>query len=211
MGLFTKRHDTESAAPLYTFGLQKTMLIVGLGNDGKAYVGTRHNIGFAAVDALAQSQEASWVTKKDLKCNLSTFTIGSTRILAIKPTTMMNLSGEAVQAVAHFYKVAVPDIMVVHDELDVDFGSIRLRSGGGAAGHNGIKSVIEHCGEGFGRVRIGIGPKKPAQIDSADFVLAVFSTDEQAHIKTLTKEVISLLNEIIASGHITEETRKWLV
>jgi PTH1 family peptidyl-tRNA hydrolase len=137
--------------------------------------------------------------------------MGETRVIAIKPTTFMNLSGEAVQATSHFYKIHPDHIIVVHDELDIDFGQIRMRKGGSAAGHNGIKSVSQHIGEDYGRVRIGIGPKVPEQIDSADFVLQRFSGAEQEQMPALTREVTAYLNEIIFGAQLTPETRSFLV
>lgn len=165
MALFQKKPDmSSSSAPIYTLGLQKTVLIVGLGNIGKKYDGTRHNIGFACIDTLAVTQGLdSWTEKKDLKCHMASGTLGDTRVLLCKPTTLMNNSGLAVQAIANFYKVHGSSIAVVYDELDIDFGQIRLRIDGSAAGHNGVKSVIQHLGEDFGRIRIGIGPKVPYQ------------------------------------------------
>lgn len=142
MALFFRKPDTESTAPLYTLGLNKTVLIVGLGNIGKDYVGTRHNIGFECVDNLAKALELQdWTSKKDLKCQISIGKAADQRIILAKPSTLMNLSGEAVQALMHFYKIPASDLLVVHDELDIPFGQIRTRIGGGSAGHNGIKSV----------------------------------------------------------------------
>lgn len=212
MALFQKKPETGTHNPIYTLSLQKTMLIVGLGNVGKEFDGTRHNIGFEVVDALVSKQDlGTWTVKKDLKSQIAMGNLGETRVILCKPTTMMNLSGEAVQAVANFYKIDPNQIIVVHDELDVDFGQIRTRSGGGAAGHNGIKSVSHHLGEDYGRVRIGIGPKTPEQIDSADFVLAKFSKDEQAQMKNLTQEATAILTEIIYAGQITPETRNFII
>jgi peptidyl-tRNA hydrolase, PTH1 family len=212
MGLFVKKTNTATdAAALYTVGQQTTMLIVGLGNIGKEYEGTRHNLGFVCVDDFAQRNEfGGWLEKKDLKCQLTSAQQGATRVILMKPTTYMNLSGEAVQAVQHFYKVPVAQVVVVHDELDITFGEIRTKVGGGTAGHNGVKSIVEHLGENFGRVRIGIGPKTPEQIDSADFVLAKFSSDDQTHMPRLTREVSALLGEIVAAGSISTETRSFL-
>lgn len=211
MALFVKRTETGTHAPLYTIGANKTVLIVGLGNIGKEYVGTRHNIGFAAVEAFAAQQDfAAWVLKKDLKASITMATIGGTRIILAKPTTFMNNSGEAVQAIAHFYKLQPSDVVIVHDELDVAFGKIRTSTEGSAAGHNGIKSVIAHMGEHFGRIRIGIGPKKPAQIDSADFVLASFTAAETKKIPATLNEVASILSDYTASGNLFVETRSVL-
>lgn len=198
--------------PLYTLGLNKTVLIVGLGNVGQEFEGTRHNIGFECLDALAAAHNIdNWVLKKDLKCQLATGNVGSTRVLLCKPTTMMNLSGEAVQALQHFYKLSNQDTLVVHDELDIAFGQIRCRVGGSGAGNNGVKSLIEHIGEDFGRVRVGIGPKKPAVMESADFVLARFSKPQQSHLKDLGTEATALITEFIASGELPHDTRNFLL
>lgn len=212
MGLFQKKPQVGYNMPLYTLGQNKTVLIVGLGNVGGQYDQTRHNIGFEAVDRFVRDHDFPvWIDKKDLKCHLTTGQLGETRVIAIKPTTLMNLSGEAVQAVAHFYKISPDNIVVVHDELDIPFGQIRTRIGGGAAGHNGIKSVTQHLGEQYGRVRIGIGPKTHEQMDSADFVLGKFDADQQAQIKNLTREVSAILSEYSYSGKLVSETRSFVV
>jgi peptidyl-tRNA hydrolase, PTH1 family len=211
MALFMKKTQTGSHTPLYTIGSSKTILVVGLGNIGKDYDGTRHNIGFAAVDYYAQQQDfGTWTVKKDLKAAIAVQNVAGTRVILAKPTTFMNLSGDAVQAVAHFYKVSVADILIVHDELDIDFGKIRTSIDGSAAGHNGIKSVIAVLGENFGRVRIGVGPKKPAQIDSADFVLASFTAAETKKIPATVKEAASIISDFSAAGSLYVETRSVL-
>jgi PTH1 family peptidyl-tRNA hydrolase len=194
--------------PLYTLGAAKNLLIVGLGNPGDEYDGTRHNVGFMCLDDFAAANEFDpWINKKDLKCLFTQKNLGQTRVMLIKPTTFMNLSGEAVQAVSRFYKISPDKIVAVYDELDVPFGQIRMRIGGSAAGHNGVKSLIQHMGEEFGRVRIGIGPKMPEQMDSADFVLATFSKDEQDRVKDLTRETTAILTEVIYGGQLAHETR----
>lgn len=198
--------------PLYTLGLQKTVMIVGLGNIGKKYDGTRHNIGFACIDALAESQNMhDWTDKKDLKAIVSMGMVGNTRVILCKPTTMMNLSGNAVQAVSHFYKVDVGSICAVYDEVDITFGQIRTRLSGSSAGHNGVKSLIEQLGEDFARVRVGVGPKTPKQIDSADFVLAKFTATEKKQLTNLFQESNAILSEYIHSAQIPVETRSFLV
>jgi len=197
----------------YTVGLNKTILLVGLGNPGKEYDLTRHNIGFMCIDDFVSktSEMEDWMVKKNLKCQLSSGQIGDARVIAIKPTTFMNLSGEAVQAVASFYKINPENIAVIHDELDIDFGQIRLRIGGSSAGHNGIKSVTQQLGEGYGRIRVGVGPKKPAKIDSTDFVLQKFSTEEQKQLPNLIKEVNAILSEYLYGAELPHDTRNFLV
>lgn len=212
MALFQRKPQTSDPVNYFTLGLNKTLLFVGLGNPGAEYNGTRHNIGFECLDAFAKANDfPGWVNKKDFKCLHTNAQLGDSRIILIKPQTFMNLSGEAVQAVANFYKLMPEHITVVYDELDVNFGQIRLRIGGSAAGHNGVKSVIQHLGEDFGRVRIGIGPKKPEQIDSADFVLQKFSKTEQSHLKALTTESNAILSETAYGNQLPNETRHFLI
>jgi PTH1 family peptidyl-tRNA hydrolase len=212
MALFQKRPQLGDNIQFYTLGQNKTVLIVGLGNIGKQYDGTRHNIGFAAIDDFARANDfPAWMEKKDLKSHFASHTIGDTRVILIKPTTLMNLSGEAVQAAASFYKVDPAKIIVAHDELDIPFGQIRTRVGGSAAGHNGIKSVTQHMGEQYGRVRIGIGPKLHAAQDSADFVLARFSKEQEAQLPNLLKESSAILSEYVFGGQLLAETRSFIV
>lgn len=212
MALFQKQIPASDSIKYYTLGQNKTVLIIGLGNPGTEYEQTRHNIGFACLDAFAKANDFDpWIDKKDLKCQMTSGQLGETRVILCKPTTFMNLSGEAAQAVAHFYKVPAEQMVAVYDEIDVPFGQIRTRVGGSSAGHNGVKSLIQHLGEEFGRVRIGIGPKVPEQMDSADFVLAKFSSGQQAQLKHLTQETSAILSEYIYGGQLPHETRSFIV
>lgn len=213
MAWLQKRPQVSDPTNFYTVGLNKTVLLVGLGNPGKEYEGTRHNIGFACIDQFVAKTEgmSDWINKKDLKCLLSTGQLGETRVLAIKPTTFMNLSGESVQAVVNFYKLSAGLVTVVHDELDIDFGQVRMRIGGSSAGHNGIKSITNLLGEDYGRVRIGVGPKVPASIKSEDFVLQKFSAEQQEQLPNLIKEVSAILSELVYGGELPHETRNFLV
>ena len=211
MALFVRRPELGSRISFTTYGMNKTLLFVGLGNPGKEYDLTRHNIGFMCIDEFAAKNTFEpWVNKKDMHCQLTQATMNNGRVMLCKPQTFMNLSGEAIQAVAQFYKIPLENIVVVHDELDIKFGQIRIRTGGSSAGHNGIKSVTEHLGEGYSRVRIGIGPKTPEQIDSADFVLQKFSEKEQESMPKLIREVSSILSEYAYGSPINTETRSFL-
>jgi PTH1 family peptidyl-tRNA hydrolase len=213
MSLFQRRPNPGDTIQFYTLSQNSTILVVGLGNPGTEYNGTRHNIGFACIDAFTKANDFDqWIEKKDLKCHISTARLGETHVIAIKPTTFMNLSGDAVQAVAHFYKIPAEKIIVVHDELDIPFGQVRMRLGGSSAGHNGLKSLIGAIGEGFGRVRIGVGPKVPEQMDTADFVLQKFSADEHSHLPELQREVSAVLSEYAyGGGQLLQETRNFIV
>jgi PTH1 family peptidyl-tRNA hydrolase len=212
MGLF-QRQPINNSQPLYVVGEQKTLLIVGLGNIGKEYDGTRHNIGFAVLDHFADKQRFDgWVAKKQLHCQQVAHILGNTRVILCKPTTFMNDSGRAVQTLQRFYKVNNSSTLVVYDELDIGFGQIRTRIGGGSAGHNGIKSLITHLGEDFGRVRIGIGPKKPEQTDSADFVLSKFDKPQEKQLPLLLQETSAILSEYShSSGQLIDETRSFII
>lgn len=212
MALFQRRPQVSDPVNYVTLGLNKTTLIVGLGNIGKHYDGTRHNVGFAVADEFVRKNDlGGWTEKKDLKCHLASGQLGETRVMVIKPTTLMNLSGEAVLAVSQFYKIPPVNIVVVHDELDINFGQIRTRIGGSSAGHNGIKSVTKLVGdENYGRVRVGIGPKKPAQMDSADFVLQKFSDKESKDMPALLQEATAVLSEYVYGGQLATETRSFI-
>lgn len=213
MSWLTQRPQTSDPTNYYTVGKSKTVLLVGLGNVGEEYNLTRHNVGFMCLDNfVAKTADMEpWVLKKSLKSHVSIGRVGENRVIVIKPTTFMNLSGEAVQAVAQFYKVPADQIAAIHDELDVDFGQIRNRVGGSAAGHNGIKSVTQHIGEQYGRIRVGIGPKTPTRIKSEDFVLQKFSADQQSQLPNLYKEVGAILSEYLYGSELPHDTRTFLV
>ncbi len=214
MGLFTKKPtQTSSTSPLYTIGSQKTLLLVGLGNPGKEYDQTRHNVGFMCLDAFTETTGdfTSWITKKDMHCQIASAQLGSTRVIAIKPTTYMNDSGRAVAAVQQFYKIPASSTIVIHDELDIPFGQIKTKIGGGSAGHNGLKSIIAATDENFERIRIGINNEHRTKTDEKDFVLKPFAKQETEHLNQLQKEVVNILNERIFSDKLTVETRSFLI
>lgn len=161
-------------------------LIVGLGNPGKKYEKTRHNVGFMVLDALRNKltgyyQADNWNLNKKFNAYLSGCTIAGNKIIMAKPTTYMNASGQSVQMIAHFYKISPEDIIVVHDEKDISLGQIKVQEDRGAAGHNGIKSIIEHIGtKKFTRFRVGIAAKNPKKMDdTAKFVLGKFGFFEK--------------------------------
>lgn len=212
MGLFVRRNNDSESQPLYDTAHDRVVLIVGLGNIGKQYVGTRHNIGFACVENFAdQHNFAAWTDKKDLRVQITKRVTGNTQVILIKPTTFMNDSGQAVMAVQRYFKITNSDTVVIHDDLDINFGQIRARVGGGAAGNNGIKSLIQHCGEDFKRIRIGIGNDLLDKVDSAEFVLAKFNKEEQASLSELMREVSALVSEYTASHHLPHDTRNFLI
>lgn len=210
MGLF-QRKELSLSQPLYNLTPDKTLLIVGLGNPGKEYENTRHNIGFVCLDNFAQVNDfPGFTSKSDLKCELSVKSLGSTRVILVKPATFMNLSGDAVFTASNYYKIPTEQILVVHDELDIPFGQIRTRLAGSDAGHNGIKSLISNIGDNFGRIRIGVGNEMSEKADSADFVLGKFTPEEQQHMPALLKEVSTILGEYISTGALGHETRSFI-
>jgi PTH1 family peptidyl-tRNA hydrolase len=208
MALFQKKPLVGTSVPLYTIGSNKTVLIVGLGNPEKKYVSTRHNIGFMALDEFAKANDFSgWHEKKDLKCLVAAATMGDSRVILCKPTTYMNLSGEAAQAVQHFFKVSNQQTLAVYDELALPFGQLRTRVGGSDAGHNGVKSLIQHIDEDFGRLRVGIGSDLAKKSDAADFVLSKFNKEEQAALALILHEAAVLISEYVFSGELAAQTR----
>lgn len=166
-------------------------LIVGLGNVGKKYEKTRHNAGFMAIDAYREENGfPDWQEKPKFKAHISEDFIAGQKVVLVKPTTLMNLSGESVRALKDFFKVTNEDITVIHDELDLPFGTVKTKKGGGSAGHNGLKSLIKHIGEDFNRIRIGVKNDQLDRIDSADFVLANFSKEEQKQLGEILQAAI---------------------
>lgn len=162
-------------------------LFVGLGNPGEKYAQNRHNIGFMAVDRIAGDHGfGPW--KAAFKGQISEGRLGSEKVLLLKPMTFMNLSGDAVQAVLAFYKLSPSDLIVFHDELDLAPGKCRVKSGGGHAGHNGLRSIHGHVGDAYGRVRLGIG--HPGHKDAvAHYVLHDFAKADQEWLDDLLRGI----------------------
>ena len=164
-------------------------LIIGLGNIGEKYAFTRHNVGFMVLDKLALKEGFGFREEKKLKCFLAKARISGEEFLLVKPTTFMNLSGEALRAVIDYYKVSVCDVLVIYDDLSLDLGKLRFRANGSDGGHNGIKSVIQHLGGNkFARLKIGIGPQPP--IPAENFVLQNFSKEQLEELKTVLDRAI---------------------
>lgn len=156
-------------------------LIVGLGNPGKAYEETRHNIGFKVIDLLAKKWNAP-LTQSKFKGMYSIIHRPEGKVMLLKPLTYMNLSGESVGALMDYYDIAIEDLVVIYDDLDLPAGQLRLRQKGSAGGHNGIKSLIHHLGtQEFNRMRIGIS-RPPAGMKVPDYVLAKFSKEESPEV-----------------------------
>ncbi|WP_040510337.1 aminoacyl-tRNA hydrolase [Gordonia soli] len=162
-------------------------LVVGLGNPGTRYEKTRHNIGAMVADGLVASAGERWKVHKKSGAELASLVLGGEQVLVAKPRTYMNESGRQVAPLMKFYSVAAADLVVVHDELDIDFGAVRLKSGGGEGGHNGLRSIAQSIGtKDFLRVRMGIG-RPPGRQDPADFVLRPFPTSARADVELLVE------------------------
>ncbi|MCI7493505.1 MAG: aminoacyl-tRNA hydrolase [Lachnobacterium sp.] len=168
-------------------------VIVGLGNPEKKYEGTRHNIGFAVIDALADKYNISIKDKKH-KALCGTGVIEGVKVMLVKPLTYMNLSGDSVADVMNFYKLdPEDDMLVVYDDISLAPGNIRVRKKGSAGGHNGIKSIIARCGtQNFMRVRVGVG-EKPEGWDLADHVLGHFSDEDSRLVREAVEDAIGAI------------------
>ena len=166
----------------------KPIMVVGLGNPGAEYARTRHNVGFMAVEYLA-GENATWKNEHDALTYHAN--IDGHRVIFVRPMTFMNLSGNAVGALARFYKIPTENIVVIHDDMDIPVGSIKEKVGGGSAGHNGIKSIDAAVGAEYKRIRIGIGHPRDfgLKIDPADWVLGRFSDDEMTKIVATIKTI----------------------
>jgi len=157
--------------------MSEIFLIVGLGNPGARYDNTRHNIGFMAVDRLAKRHGLT-LAKVEHKAHTASSTIAGRKVMLAKPMTFMNLSGESVAPLARFYKIPPENIIVLHDDLDIAFGTLRIRKTGSSGGQNGLKSIIERLGtQDIPRIRIGIG-RPPGRMNPADYVLQAFKGDD---------------------------------
>jgi len=155
-----------------------TFLLVGLGNPGREYRETRHNIGFMVIDRLGELIDCK-LMKVQGKAIIGIGRIGTVKVILAKPQTYMNLSGQAVVALLHFYKITPSNLIVAHDDVDLPFGQIRMRPGGGSAGQKGVGSIIEKMGTpDFARLRMGVG-RPPGQRSAADFVLDRFDREDE--------------------------------
>lgn len=175
-------------------------IIVFLGNPGAKYNGTRHNAGFMAADAMADELKVS-INKLRFKALTATVSIGGEKVLLMKPQTYMNLSGEAVAQAVKFYKVNPDHVIVVSDEVAIPIGKLRIRKGGSAGGHNGLKNIIQHLGtDQFPRMRMGVGAAPHPDYDMADWVLSTFKNQDAETMAELAKKVSAALQSYITDG-----------
>ena len=164
---------------LFAKKLPVTWLVVGLGNPGSQYENTRHNAGFAVIDALADRGDFP-VQRLKFHALTNTATVGGQGVLVMKPVTYMNLSGQAVGEAARFYKISPDHVLVISDDVDLPLGKLRIRKGGSAGGHNGLKSIIQHLGtDQFPRLKVGVGGKPHPDYDMADWVLGKLQGEDK--------------------------------
>jgi PTH1 family peptidyl-tRNA hydrolase len=174
-------------------------LVVGLGNPGLGYAGNRHNAGFMVVDTLAAREGGRFKSHKS-RADVVEGRLAGARVVLAKPRSYMNESGGPVAAVRSFFDVPVDHVVVIHDELDVDFGAIRVKQGGGDGGHNGLRSITRSLGSNaYLRVRFGIG-RPPGRMDPADFVLRDFSAAERKELPAFLDDAADAVASLVGSG-----------
>jgi peptidyl-tRNA hydrolase, PTH1 family len=178
-------------------------LIVGIGNPDTKYDGTRHNLGFSIIDTYAKLKTTTFIKKDRFNSFTAEFSTSDEKILLAKPQSYYNLSGEALRGLIDFYKIVPSDILVIHDELALPFGTIRTRVGGSDAGNNGIKSINQHLGQETARMRIGIWNEKRDQIDDAAFVLGRFSDMEKGKLVTIQTKACEIIDHFIQDSFNT--------
>ena len=171
-------------------------LLVGLGNIGSEYDKTRHNFGFLLLDQIVEDYGFVEQSKK-FKSEVFSGTISGKKVLAIKPQTYMNRSGTAVAEAINFYKIDLKNVLVFHDDLDLALGKIKVKIGGGHAGHNGLRSIDECCGKEYWRLRLGIGRPENKEYETADYVLGKFSAEEMKLVEKVNLKISDLIEEMV--------------
>jgi len=185
-------------------------MIVGLGNIGKEYDRTRHNIGFMTVDAFAEQYQAKFKQDGPHKAFVADLRVGTEKVLLVKPTTYMNLSGEAVRPLLDYYNLDVADLLVIQDDMDLEFGKLRLRAKGSAGGHNGIKSLIAQLGtQEFNRLKFGIAHPKHEKQAVVDFVLGKFGKDDEPDLLRGIDTAQKIIEDFAAGLEINELMNKY--
>lgn len=171
--------------------------IVGLGNPEEKFENTRHNVGFRILSDYAKDKGTEFQLKDKFRASIAEINLNGEKVLLAKPTTYYNLVGEATRLVTAFYKIAPEDVLIIHDELALPFGTIRTRIGGSDAGNNGVKSITQHIGPNTARVRIGIYNELRDRIDDADFVLSNFTKTEDQALDELVAKTSVFIDSFI--------------
>lgn len=175
-------------------------LVVGLGNPGTQYESTRHNMGFLAVDKLAQEENFRF-SKLRFKAWTATWEVGGQKVLVMKPQTYMNLSGESVGEAARFYKIPPEHVLVISDDIDLPAGRLRIRPGGSAGGHNGLKNIIQHLGtDRFPRIKVGVGSPRPGEHDMVDWVMGKPMGEDRTAVEDALDRAGDAAKTLIAEG-----------
>ena len=176
-------------------------MVAALGNPGRAYARSRHNLGWMVAEALARKHRLSWRAEPAFEAEVARWDLGpgSTRWL-VKPQTFMNESGRAIGAFARYRKLPVESIVAVYDDLTLDVGRLKVTVTGSSGGHNGVASLLEHVGQGFARYRMGIGPKVPPEMDLKDFVLTEFSPEQVVIIESKLDHLVQGLELLLDRG-----------
>lgn len=178
-------------------------LIFAQGNPGKQYERTRHNVGFIVLDTLADKESASWKTDSKFKADIATLTLNGEKVLLVKPLSFYNETGQVARAITDFYKLnPADDVLVIHDELALPFGTVRVRDKGSDAGNNGIKSLNAHLGQSYWRIRIGVWNELRDQINDADFVLSAFTKQETEQLGSIIDTTVTPLISRFLDGSI---------
>lgn len=176
-------------------------LVAGLGNPGREYAATRHNLGWIVLDAWAAKRGLSWKTQSQFNAEIARWDRpGHGPCYLVKPLTYMNESGRAVGPLMRFYKLEPSNILAIYDDLTIDLPLVKVSITGSAGGHNGVASLLEHVGPGFVRYRLGIGPKQPPQMDLKDFVLGKFTEDQNALVNRQLDHYLSGLDLLLFRG-----------
>ncbi|WP_322411829.1 aminoacyl-tRNA hydrolase [Microbacterium invictum] len=188
--------------------MPETWLVVGLGNPGPRYERTRHNVGQLVLDELAGRRDASFrAHRANARVAETWLRAGGAKLILAKPNSFMNVSGGPVSQLARFYRTEPERIVVVHDELDIPFDTVRLKSGGGHGGHNGVRDVAAALGSpDFARVRVGIG-RPPGRQDAADWVLQPFAAGDREAVSILVADAADAVEELIEHGLVTAQQR----
>ncbi len=183
-------------------------LIIGQGNPGPEYEKTRHNVGFLVLDYYAKKHNLDFQPKTKFHALVAELNNGEDKILFVKPTTYYNETGQSVRALADFYKIESTDILAIHDDLALPFGTLRIREKGSDAGNNGIKSLNAHLGESYTRIRVGTRNDLVEKIGDHDFVLSRFSSDESEKLSNdLYPKIAELIDDFINSNHAVTSHR----
>lgn len=177
-------------------------LILAQGNPGSEYEKTRHNVGFLALDFYADKKDIQFQEKSKFNAYIAELKAEDEKVLLVKPTTYYNETGKSARSLADFYKVATSDILVIHDEIALPFGTLRTREKGSDAGNNGIRSLNSHLGENYARIRVGTANELLEKIGPHDFVLSKFTENEVEKLQNLVlPEIVNLINDFIANRH----------